>query len=82
MTHGRIRLDPGYIPGPFKHPNASRKIGVLDVSPSATRKIGFLIFVFQLVINPPFSSLLAATSLEQIGPVFHEEYGHAIQIRP
>jgi hypothetical protein len=82
LTHGPIRLDPGYIPGAFNHPTFSHKIEFLNWLTQRPPSNGILYFCFSIGC-PQFSSRLAAIRLELIGstnPVFHEESGHAIEI--
>jgi hypothetical protein len=82
LTHAPICLDPGYILGPFNRPNVSNKIEFLTFLCQRPSSNWILDFCFSTGC-PQFSSRLAATSLELIGPtdtVFHEESGHAIEI--
>ena len=84
VLHGRIRLCPGYTPGPVNHPNVSCKIGFCDVFSQCHSSNWVFDFIFSSGF-PPFSQRLASISFELIGstgPVFHDESGHATQIRP
>ena len=82
MTHALIRLDPGYILGPFNQPNVSHKIELLTFL-SQHPSCNWILDFFFSTGCPPFSSRLAATSLDLMGPtdpIFHEESGHAFKI--
>ena len=84
FLHGRIRLGPGYTPGPVNHPNVSCKIGFCDVFSQCHSSNWVFDFIFSCGF-PPFLQRLASISFELIGstgPVFHDESGHATQIRP
>ena len=82
MTHARIRLVPGYIPGPFNHPSFSHKIEFLIFLTQGPPSNWDFVFCFSTAC-PQFSSRFASIFLELTGatnPVFHEESGHVIKI--
>ena len=82
MTHARIRLVPGYIPGPFNHPSFSHKIELLIFLTQGPPSNWVFGFGFSTGC-PPLTSRFTFICQELIGatnPVFHEESGHIIKI--